>query len=319
MKHRRRSVHRFEPRDRRRRSIGQLCGGCLGAMALTLVSGCGPVTLVATSNIPTPLIVKIPVGVALFMPKEFSQYVHEEERWSTTWHVELGQAQAEGISRLMSSIFETVVPVDSLSIGADGKMGAGIRAILEPSIEEYAFVTPRDAGSPFFAVSIKYRVNVYLPDGKLADSWGFTGYGTSPAQGLSSVAPLATATSLAMRDAGAKLAVEFREQAVVRGLLPQSVSADEADASQPAGDPSLPGAAQEQAVETPRPGNGSALDGQAPGDDSSPASQDDAAQASDKPGTEPPESETDPATAPGTGTFPPAADPPASGEPESES
>ncbi len=57
------------------------------------------------------------------------------------------------------------------------------RAILEPSIEEFAFVTPRDAGSPFFAVSIKYRVNIYLPDGKLADSWGFTGYGTAPAQG----------------------------------------------------------------------------------------------------------------------------------------
>ena len=39
--------------------------------------------------------------------------------------------------------------------------GGGVRAILEPSVEEYAFVTPRDAGSPFFAVSIKYRVNIY--------------------------------------------------------------------------------------------------------------------------------------------------------------
>ena len=101
-----------------------------------------------------------------------------------------------------------------------------MRAILEPSIEEFAFVTPRDAGSPFFAVSIKYRVNIYLPDGKLADSWGFTGYGTAPAQGLSSAPPLQTATALAMRDAGAKLAVEFREQATVRGLLPGGATAD---------------------------------------------------------------------------------------------
>ena len=69
-------------------------------------------------------------------------------------------------------------------------------------------------------MSIKYRVNIYLPDGKLADSWGFTGYGTAPAEGLSSAPPLQTATALAMRDAGAKLAVEFREQATVRGLLP---------------------------------------------------------------------------------------------------
>jgi hypothetical protein len=80
-------------------------------------------------------------------------------------------------------------------------------------------------------------VNVYLPDGKLADSWGFTGYGTSPAQGLSSQAPLATATALAMRDAGAKLAVEFREQAVMRGLLPASETADTPAAAPPASGP----------------------------------------------------------------------------------
>ena len=150
--------------------------------------------------------------------------MHKEERWSTDWHVDLGKAQTEGLTRLLNAMFERVVTVDSVNAGA--QLGSDVRAILEPSIEEYAFVTPRDAGSPFFAVSIKYRVNVYLPDGKLADSWGFTGYGTSPSQGLSSQTPLAMATALAMRDAGAKLAVEFREQAIVRGLLPASESVD---------------------------------------------------------------------------------------------
>ncbi|HEY5810906.1 MAG TPA: hypothetical protein VIT67_23245, partial [Povalibacter sp.] len=91
---------------------------------------------------------------------------------------------------------------------------------------EYAFVTPRDAGSPFYAVSIKYRINVYTPDGRLAESWGFTGYGTAPAQGMSSDAPLTQATALALRDAGAKLAVEFREQAIIRGLIPESAVPD---------------------------------------------------------------------------------------------
>jgi hypothetical protein len=203
-----------------------------GALLLTLIAGCGPVRLMANTNIPTPLIVKIPVGVALFVPKEFAEYEHTEERWSTKWQVNLGKAQTEGITRLMNAMFERVVTVDSINAGA--QLGSDIRAILEPSIEEYAFVTPRDAGSPFFAVSIKYRVNVYLPDGKLADSWGFTGYGTSPSQGLSSQTPLAMATALAMRDAGAKLAVEFREQAIVRGLLPASESVDATPAAAPA-------------------------------------------------------------------------------------
>jgi hypothetical protein len=193
-----------------------------GALALVTLAGCGPVRLIANTNIPAPLVVKMPIAVALFIPKEFSSYVHNEERWSTDWHVDLGKAQTDGITRLMDAMFERVVAVDSVGAG----QAHAVRAILEPSIEEFAFVTPRDAGSPFFAVSIKYRVNIYLQDGKLADSWGFTGYGTAPAAGLSSAPPLQTATALAMRDAGAKLAVEFREQATVRGLLPEGANAD---------------------------------------------------------------------------------------------
>jgi hypothetical protein len=188
------------------------------AVAVPLLAGCGSVTLVASANIPPPLITKVPVTVAVYVPEEFAKYVHKEERWSTDWNIELGAAQTEGITRLLNAMFERVVLVDSINAGA--QLGEDVRAILEPAVEEYAFITPRDAGSPFFAVSIKYRVNVYSPDGRLADSWGFTGYGTSPAAGVSSSPPLAQATALALRDAGAKLAVEFREQAIVRGLLP---------------------------------------------------------------------------------------------------
>lgn len=218
-----------------------------GALAATLfIVGCGPVRLTASANIPTPLVVKIPIGVALFVPKDFSQYVHKEERWGTDWNVDLGAAHTDALMRLMNAMFERVVTVDSVNAGA--QPGLNVAAILEPSVEEYAFVTPRDAGSPFYAVSIKYRVNVYSPDGRLADSWGFTGYGTSPSQGISSTAPLALATSLALRDAGAKLAVEFREQAVVRGLLPGGPSIDAAPAapaSEPAAAPA-PGAAPKE-------------------------------------------------------------------------
>jgi hypothetical protein len=214
--------------------------GLLALLGVTL-TGCGSVSLVASTNIPTPLVSKVPVTVALHVPKEFSGYIHKEERWSTDWNVDLGKAQADGITRLVTAMFDHVVIVDSVNAGAAA--GGEIKAILEPSVEEYAFVTPRDAGSPFFAVSIKYRVNVYSPDGRLADSWGFTGYGTSPSQGLSSSTPLATATALALRDAGAKLAVEFREQAIVRGLLPDAPVATPApSADPPAPDPAAPAA-----------------------------------------------------------------------------
>ncbi len=201
------------------------------AAVLVGLSGCGPVQLVASSRIPTPLIVKLPVTVALFMPQQFAQYVHKEERWGTDWNIDIGKAQSDAMSQLVNAMFDRVVVVDSLAAG--GALGSEVSAILEPSVEEYAFVTPRDAGSPFFAVSIKYRLNVYTPDGKLADSWGFTGYGTSPAGGLSNTEPLQNATALAMRDAGAKLVVEFRDQPVVRGLFPEAETADDTPAATP--------------------------------------------------------------------------------------
>jgi hypothetical protein len=218
--------------------------------AMVLLAGCGPVKLVANTNIPPPLVMKVPIGVALFIPTEFSSYVHKEERWSTKWQIELGQAQTDGITRLMNAMFERVVTVESVNAGT--QVPGGVSAILEPSIEEYAFVTPRDAGSPFYAVSIKYRVNVYAPDGKLADSWGFTGYGTSPSQGLSSEAPLHAATASAMRDAGAKLAVEFREQAVMRGLMPGGQTADSPPTETAPAEPAA-GTATEPTETTPPP------------------------------------------------------------------
>ncbi|HEU4654686.1 MAG TPA: hypothetical protein VFS47_11910, partial [Steroidobacteraceae bacterium] len=169
---------------------------------------------------------------------EFSQYVHKEERSGTKWEIEIGQAQTDTVTRLINAMFERVIPVDSVNAGTTH--ASEIRAILEPSVEEFAFVTPRDAGSPYFAVSIKYRVNVYAPDGKLADSWGFTGYGTAQSQGVIMEDPLIQATSLAMRDAGAKLAVEFREQPMVRDLMPGAQPASQTAAAGAAASSEVP-------------------------------------------------------------------------------
>jgi hypothetical protein len=220
--------------------------GWIIAVTALLLAGCGPVKLVATTNIPPPLVVKIPASVALFVPKEFADYAHDEERSGTDWHIEIGKAQTDGLSRLLNAMFERVVRIDNLNAGASA--GPDIRAILEPSVEEYAFVTPRDAGSPFFAVSIKYRINVYTPDGRLADSWGFTGYGTAPSQGITSDAPLTQATALAMRDAGAKLATEFREQAIVRGLIDENAVPDTPVLLTNPASGSAPAAAQPESV-----------------------------------------------------------------------
>ncbi len=92
----------------------------------------------------------------------------------------------------MGAMFERVVAVDSVNAGT--QVPGGVAAILEPSIEEYAFVTPRDAASLFY--DGEPQVSRERLSARRASSpirGGFTGYGTSPSQGLSSEAPLSTA------------------------------------------------------------------------------------------------------------------------------
>ena len=193
-----------------------LCLISVIAMASQLV-GCGATVVTIDSRLPSPLTVKQQLAIGLYVPKEFSQYVYKEKRYGSAWQINLGAAQARAFTQLLEAMFEQVVPLTAAS-AAQGDHA--VRAVIEPAVDEYSFITPRDAGSPTYAVSIKYRLNVYTTAGKLADSWAFTGYGSVSAEGgFDSDEPLKSASELALRDAGAKLVAEFRDQAVLRDLL----------------------------------------------------------------------------------------------------
>ena len=187
--------------------------------AAALLAGCVPTQFEVQSVIPPPLVTRIPVVVGLHVPAEFREAVHREERDGAEYTMEIGKAQTAGIERLMTAMFTRVVPVPSVDAGA--ATDPEIRGVLEPVLEDFSFVTPRETGTSMYAVSLKYRINAYTPTGQPADSWTFTGYGTQPGSPLpgQDKPSLQQAAANAMRDAGAKLAVEFREQAIVRGLI----------------------------------------------------------------------------------------------------
>lgn len=201
-----------------------------------LVAACGPTRFEAESSIPTPLVTKIPVVVGLYMAPEFREKVYVEKRDGSDYAIAIGKAQTAGFARLMDAMFERVVPVTSAAAGAatDSQM----RGVIEPVLEDFAFVTPADSGSDVYAVSLRYRVDGYRPDGQQIESWTFTGYGAAANRSMlgSGSETLRQAVQLAMRDAAAKFAAELRDQAVVRGLLP-----------------AMPGAAAETPAEVPPP------------------------------------------------------------------
>ena len=211
--------------------------------ALACLHGCGGVSVKPTDTVPVPLIEQLPLRVGVYYSPEFRSYAAREERWNTKWEVTLGPAHVTQIDRLAKAMFATTVPVADLTKPPE----PALNMIIEPRFEEFAFVTPRDAGAQLFAVTIRYRVNIYDGAARLVDSLVYTGYGNEAAGGLSSSAPLVVATSKAMRDAGAKFATEFPEQPVVRKLVrgepvePLPVSAPAGAAAGAVGEVSAPG------------------------------------------------------------------------------
>lgn len=204
------------------------------AGALALLAACVTAEFEARSPIPPPLVVRIPVVVGMHIPAEFRDKVYVEKRPGVTYSIAIGTGQTDGFVRLMTAMFARAVPVASADAGA--RTDPEIRAVFEPVLEDFAFVTPADSGAAMYAVSLRYRINAYDPAGRLVESWSFTGYGSEASAGLPTQGKpaLQKATALALRDAGAKIATEFREQAIVRGLLPPETEPEPAEATEPA-------------------------------------------------------------------------------------
>lgn len=218
-------------------------------VAVLALAGCGPARFEAQMVVPPPLIERIPVVAGVYLPQAFREQQYTEERHGTSYEISIGAAQSAGFLRLLNAMFERVAPMNGTDAASFTDPAA--RGVLEPVLEDFSFVTPRDAGTPFYAVSLRYRINLYSREGQLRESWTFTGYGSVQSKGLPTEGhePLRAATAAAMRDAGAKLAAEFHEQAIARGLLPSGGAIAEMPASPPVATPAAPPAAPPQ--ETP--------------------------------------------------------------------
>ncbi len=180
------------------------------------LAGCGGVEVAAESEVPTPLVDPLPVTVGVYYSERFSKYAHAEERWGVDWKAELGPYHVRMAERLFGAAFRETIPVTDLTALPANPPYV---AIIEPHIEQYSFITPKDTGANYYAVTIKYRLNVLAPDGSPADSLTFTGYGSFKSGGITSTAPMVRATKAAMRDAAAKFLVQFPEQDIARKLV----------------------------------------------------------------------------------------------------
>jgi hypothetical protein len=189
----------------------------IAALLTLMLSACTATKLTTLSDLPPPLIEKQPVRVGIHYSQEFREYVHRELRSQIEYEITLGSAHVTNLDWLLKAMFAEVVPVEDPTRVAD--IRPPLTMVLAPKFEEYSFLTPKDVAGDAFVVTIRYLLTLYDGSGARVDAFTFTGYGREKAHTLASKEPLAIATQRAMRDAGAKVAVELTDQEAVRLLL----------------------------------------------------------------------------------------------------
>ncbi len=169
-------------------------------------------------SFPSPVIEPMPLDVGLHYNDALQQFAHNKAATGgTKYQVELGPSHLKLFDRLFGGMFQNVRPVhdvESVSLNAHD-----IDAIIEPTIDEYVINTPDDNGTDYCEVSIRYQISVYSPSGELLTSWPVTGYGKSRSSKFKSGQAVGKATTEAMRDAAAFMAIEFRDVPEVKRLM----------------------------------------------------------------------------------------------------
>jgi hypothetical protein len=193
-------------------------------VGIAVLSACGGVQIRPEPELPKALIEPIPAKVGVVLPEDMKKFTHKETRWGVDWEVELGQGHEKLVHDLFKSAFRDIQEGDEFE---KVKQTPGLKAIFEPRIEQYSFATARETGGRYYAVTIRYRVDLFTPAGDKADSYTLTGYGNALAKGVSSGRPLERASVAAMRDAAAKFLVQFPDQPAGKRLaLNQAVETE---------------------------------------------------------------------------------------------
>ena len=184
-------------------SVAQLAAA---SVVLSGLAACGPVNVRPEPKLPKPLLQPLPATVGLVIPAETRGYLHKETRYGVDWRVELGPGHVRMLHDVFADEFEHIEEFKDLEAA---RSATDIRAVFEPRIDTYSFVTARETRGRYYAVTIRYRITLYTPAGEKSDSMTLTGYGNSLAKGMNSATPLLKATAAAMRDAAAKFLVQF--------------------------------------------------------------------------------------------------------------
>lgn len=188
--------------------------------------------MVVEGSVPTPLVFKIPAKIGIYYSDEFRHYSYQEEiREAGTYNINLGSQNLIFFSNLMNSIFLDVQEVHEPPLTPEEM--THLDGLIIPRIEKYGFLTPGISGLKFYSASIEYRIELYNKAGNKIGDWNIIGYGKSEGGMFTSDEAINEATVLAIRDSGARIAIELIDQRAVQDWVREL--AEQAEAMEDAG------------------------------------------------------------------------------------
>ncbi len=171
-----------------------------------LAAGCASNVTVENPKIPRPHFEKLPMDIAVRIPADFHNFVHEENVLGReTWTINLGSANASFFTQLFGYMFDNVIVLGP----DDNALDHTFDALVEPTIEGFEFSVPNQSKTDAFAVWIRYRMQVFDSLGNSASTWTVSAYGKSQKEGMGGSKSLQRAAVLAMRDAAALILLQM--------------------------------------------------------------------------------------------------------------
>jgi len=174
-----------------------------GLILIVLLAGCSSSASVKiTSSFPSVLSEPKPINASILIEDSFATYVGTPNK---NTQIDIGASQVNLLNRAFSGLFDNVDFVTSLD-----QVTAETDLIITPSVIEVQLSTPSDNYLNVFEVWIKYNLDIQAKDGALITNWFMPAYGKTPNSFMADKEKaIEQATIIALRDAGAKLMLDF--------------------------------------------------------------------------------------------------------------
>jgi hypothetical protein len=182
-------------------------------LLIVALSGCSSSASVRLNSVfPSVLAVPKPVSASIVFQEDFSTYIAQPNDKTV---IDIGDAQVKLLKNVFAGLFDQVEYVT-----AKDQINGINSLVITPSVREVQVSTPSENYLNVFEVWIKYSLEIETADGETIDSWFMPAYGKTPdAFMYSKSEAIEEASIIALRDAGAKLMLDFYRIPAIYGWM----------------------------------------------------------------------------------------------------